>query len=79
MRQQRPSLKEAFSLCLPVVVRPVLNTEPMEPAGNGSSGNRFVFVTQPKIVVPLLGCRGNNWFASLLASRHNHFCTFGEM
>jgi hypothetical protein len=51
MQEQRPSLKESSSWCLPVVVRPVLNVEQTESAEKGSSYNRFIFSPQSKIVV----------------------------
>ena len=54
MREWRPSLKEFSSWCLPVVVRPVLDNEQIEPADKGSSENGFVFGQQPKIAAPLL-------------------------
>jgi hypothetical protein len=55
MREQRLSLKEFSSWCPPVVVRPVLDKEQIEPAAEGSLDNGFVFGPQPKIAVARLG------------------------
>jgi hypothetical protein len=37
------TVREFSSWCPPVVVRPVLDKEQIEPAGEGSSDNGFVF------------------------------------
>lgn len=61
MTEQLPLPREFSSWCLPVVVRPVLDSGPIEPGGKGSSDDGFVFVSRSNITG-----RGPLWLLGVL-------------